>query len=106
MTQPGFRPATPEEAAEDKLKRSEALEDAMDRGLYSPREYDEAVRKLNEFTGYDRPVHVVPPDVQEVIDAALAEHGYSDPKTNSTESLFARDVALTALNMYRSARRG
>lgn len=40
---------------------------------------------------------------QQIIDAALAEHGYSDPRTNSVESSFARDVAVTVISLTRQA---
>lgn len=40
---------------------------------------------------------------REIIDAALAEHGYRDPRTNSTESYLARDVAATVLRLVRES---
>jgi hypothetical protein len=37
--------------------------------------------------------------IKSVIDEALAEHGYHDPRTHSLESSVARDVAVTVINL-------
>jgi hypothetical protein len=52
-----MRPATPEEAAADYVKREAALDAAIEHGIVSTREAERYRADLAEFAGYDRPAY-------------------------------------------------
>lgn len=54
--QRGTRPPTNEEAAGDWLKRKETLDLAFEQGLLAKHRYLDEVERLEDFTGYDRPL--------------------------------------------------
>ena len=50
----GMRAATAEEATADYLKRQDALEEAIERGIYSTAQAEQYRAELKDFTGYPR----------------------------------------------------